>query len=301
VPVKLFSDFPGARDDAAERMATVAGADALIFDLRGCMGGFPSMVHFITTYLYEGEPRHLLTYYHAEGEPDSAYTFAEVPGERLPDADVYILTSSFTASGGEEFTHTLKHHGRATVVGETTAGAGHGGGTHELPHGFSVFMPVFRPVHPVTGGGWEARGVTPHVEVPASRALEVAHLAALRARLERGVPDEEGAALHGEVARLEAAIAAAAAPVASVDEYVGKYDIRTITAAGGSLFIQRTGGPKLEIVPDAEASDDFHLAIMPDASLRFVRDGHGTVIAVEVRQPHGTEWERSWRDGHAPQ
>ncbi|HMB71858.1 MAG TPA: S41 family peptidase, partial [bacterium] len=173
VPVTLFRDLPGDRELAARRMAAVAGADALIFDLRGCMGGFPSMVHFVTSYLYDGEPRHLLTYYHAEGEPDSAYTFEDVPGERLPDADVYILTSSYTASGGEEFTHTLKHHGRATVVGTRTAGAGHGGGVHPLPHGFSMFLPVFRPVHPVTGGGWEDRGVLPDVEVPSSRALEV--------------------------------------------------------------------------------------------------------------------------------
>jgi hypothetical protein len=33
---------------------------------------------------------------------------------------------------GEEFTYDLKHHGRATVVGETTAGAGHGGGVHAV-------------------------------------------------------------------------------------------------------------------------------------------------------------------------
>ncbi|GJM45584.1 MAG: hypothetical protein DHS20C21_24260 [Gemmatimonadota bacterium] len=297
VRITLFRGLPGDEELAAALMAKVAGADALIFDLRGCMGGFPDMVHFITSYLYDETPRHLLTYYHADGPPDSAYTLVEIPGERMPNADVYILTSSFTASGGEEFTHVLKHHGRATVVGETTAGAGHGGGVHPLPHGFNVFMPDFRPVHPVTGDGWEDRGVEPDVAVAPSRALEVAQVTALEARLARGAGTEEDV-LRGEVARLRQAIESATPDPAALQQFVGRYDIREVTAGDAGLYLQRTGGPRLELVPDS--ADQFHLAVMPDGLIRFVRGDDGAVVAVEVRYPNSDEWQRSWRDGFAP-
>ena len=115
-------------------MAVIEDAEAIIFDLRMCRGGAPDMVHFITSYLYGDEPFHLLTYHHARAEPDSAYTLSEVPGRRRPDVDAYVVTSRFTGSGGEEFTHNLKHHGRATVVGETTAGASLVRGTIRLLH-----------------------------------------------------------------------------------------------------------------------------------------------------------------------
>ena len=61
VEVRLFSPRDHAQDEAARVMETIADADAVVFDLRRCMGGAPDMVHFITSYLYGPEPRHLLT------------------------------------------------------------------------------------------------------------------------------------------------------------------------------------------------------------------------------------------------
>lgn len=299
VKIDLFSGFPGAWEKAEARMAQLAGADAVIFDLRQCRGGFPEMVHFVTSYLYDEKPRHLLTYYHAHTPPESAYTLAEVPGERLPNADAYILTSGFTASGGEEFTYVLKHHGRATVVGEKTVGAGHGGGTHPLPHGLSIFVPVFRPVHPVTGKGWEAEGVVPDIDVPASRALDAAYREALRKQRGRRKDAAERKTIETELARLEAALAEPLPDTDGYDEYVGKYDIRTVSLGSATLYIQRVGGPRLVLVPGGER-DLFHPEIAPEGGVRFVRDDAGKVVAVEARMPGSAEWMRSWRDGVTP-
>ena len=47
---------------------------------------------------------------------------------RLRDAKIYLLTSERTASAAEHLSLSLKRTGRATLVGETTRGAGHYGG-----------------------------------------------------------------------------------------------------------------------------------------------------------------------------
>jgi len=289
----LFPPREMAEEQAVEAMKVVAGADALIFDLRRCMGGAPDMVHLIQSYLYPPEPFHLLTYHHARTEPDEAFTLKEIPGERMADADVYILASHLTGSAGEEFTYVLKHHGRATVVGELTAGAGHGGGVHPITAGFSAFIPDFRPVHPVTGEGWEAVGVRPDVEVAADRALAVAHRDALRKRLQRLEDSAEADRVRAETARLDEEIARveerSRIDPAALAEYPGNYEIRTITAENGDLYLQRTGGPKLRLVPTGE-KDSFSLELLTEARVNFVRDDDGRIVELHVLDLEG-RWQ----------
>ena len=68
-------------------------------------------------------------------------------------------------------TLALKHTHRATIVGETTGGAGHYGGDEEIGDGFSAFIPVGRSFDPDTGKDWETVGIEPDVAVPAAQAL----------------------------------------------------------------------------------------------------------------------------------
>lgn len=92
----------------------------------------------------------------------------------LRDAKIYLLTSNDTASAAEHLALSLKRTGRATIVGETTAGAGHYGSVVRLPHEFAAFVPVGRTFDPDTGEGWEGTGVKPNVEVSADKALDEA-------------------------------------------------------------------------------------------------------------------------------
>lgn len=295
IDVRLFVPREREEQAAVKAMETVAGADALIFDLRSCAGGTPDMVHFVTSYLYPPEPMHLLTYYHGHDPPDSAFTLAEVPGRRLPEADVFIVTSQFTGSGCEEFTYNLKHHGRATVVGQKTAGAGHGGGVHPVAAGFHAFVPDFRPVHPVTGGGWEAVGVTPQVECGARNAALVAHRMALEALVARGV--RSAGEVEKLIASLEAKLAAAEEPVpfdsAAHAEYAGTYEIRSIFVEPDGLYLQRQGGPRLRLVP-GDDPDTFTLEEIPQAKIRFGRRDDGTIDTLHVLGMTG-KWESTAR------
>lgn len=94
----------------------------------------------------------------------------------LSNSKVYLLTSNRTASAGEHFSLSLKRTKRATLIGETTAGAGHYGRIEPLDKSsiYGAFIPVGRTFDPDTGEGWEGTGVRPHVEVPADKALDAA-------------------------------------------------------------------------------------------------------------------------------
>ena len=94
----------------------------------------------------------------------------------LATAKVYLLTSGRTASAAEHLALALKRTGRATLVGETTRGAGHYGAMLPMDEGFTyaAFIPVGRTFDPYTNEGWEGVGVKPDVAVPADKALDEA-------------------------------------------------------------------------------------------------------------------------------
>jgi len=298
VDIRLFVPRELEEGIAVKAMETVADADALIFDLRSCAGGSPDMVHLITSYLFPPEPMHLITYYHGHSEPDSAYTLGEVPGTRRPDIPVYLLTSPFTGSGCEEFSYNLKHHGRAELIGETTGGAGHGGGVHAIAAGFSAFIPDFRPVHPETGGGWEGVGVIPTTECSSEKAQILAHKVALERILnDGGVEQDRAEELTHLIRGLEEDLVRVEEPTVvdteALAEYVGTFEYRSITLEDDGLCLQRTGGPKLKMVA-ADELDSFTLKRVPQAKIRFERDADGEIVALHVLGMRG-EWEVTMR------
>ncbi|QDX25850.1 hypothetical protein FPZ54_07305 [Sphingomonas suaedae] len=85
-------------------------------------------------------------------------------------AKIYYLISGRTGSAAEHLAMVFKGTGRGTLVGVTTAGAGHYGGTMDLPGGFSAFIPFGRSYFP-GGDGWEQVGVQPDIAVAPERAL----------------------------------------------------------------------------------------------------------------------------------
>jgi hypothetical protein len=168
-------------ETAAAAMNLLANTDALIIDVRKNGGGAPSMVALICSYLFGPEPVHLNDLYsRPEDSTHQWWTLPHVPGARYEGKPVYVLTSKRTFSAAEEFTYNLKCQKRATIVGETTGGGAHPGGTRKVHEHFVVFVPSGRAINPISKTNWEGTGVAPDVSVPADRALPTAHLAALR-------------------------------------------------------------------------------------------------------------------------
>ena len=138
VDLRGFTPPEIASETAAAAMTFLGGTDAMIFDVRQNGGGSPEMVAFLTSYLFEGTV-HLNDFYsRPTNETRQSWTLPYVPGRRFPGKNVYILTSRKTFSGAEEFTYNLRHLGRATVVGETTAGAAHLVGGRRISDGFAI-------------------------------------------------------------------------------------------------------------------------------------------------------------------
>jgi C-terminal processing protease CtpA/Prc len=100
-------------------------------------------------------------------------THSAIPGEdtALRKAKVYLLVSNRTASAAEHFALALKSTGRATLIGEATAGANHFGGTRPLNDHFDVWMPIGRTYDLNTGKDWEGDGVAPDIAVDPKDAL----------------------------------------------------------------------------------------------------------------------------------
>ena len=165
----------------AAAMELVAGTYALIIDLRHNGGGSPEGVTLWCSYLLDEKPVHLNDIFHADtGETRQFWSLPYVPGTRYVDRPVYVLTSSRTFSGGEEFCYNLQALGRAELIGETTGGGAHPTRGFPISRAVHIGIPFARSVNPVTGTNWQGTGVVPDVAVPEAEAYDVAYGKALR-------------------------------------------------------------------------------------------------------------------------
>ncbi len=70
--------------------------------------------------------------------------------------------------------YTLQQQGRATIIGETSAGLAHYTGAMAINDWLFVRIPLSRPLFPKTGDNFEQRGVKPDIAVAADAALDTA-------------------------------------------------------------------------------------------------------------------------------
>jgi retinol-binding protein 3 len=175
VPLQL------SRDAALAAMAALNGSDAVILDLRGVPGGSPDLVVQLVSYFAKAEPVRLMTTYNRSmDQTEELWTLASVGGSRLTDVPLYILQDKKTASAAEMLSYFVQRQRLGTVVGETSAGAGHGGNMIPVGSHISFFLPQIR----ITDGpGWEGTGVAPDIRSSSAEALNVA-LAAARAEVQ---------------------------------------------------------------------------------------------------------------------
>lgn len=192
-----------AGETAVAAMNFLAHTSALIVDLRECVGGDAATVALVTSYLFD-QPVHLNDIYRRDdNQTRQSWTLPYVPGRRYGDKPVFVLTSDFTFSGGEEFSYNLKNLKRATIIGETTKGGAHPGQRYAINEQVEMCIPMGRAINPISGTNWEGTGVTPDIEMPQEQALQTAYQLALRAVLAR-IEDQPGGpyqALRDEITK----------------------------------------------------------------------------------------------------
>jgi len=275
------TSFQGAGETAVAAMQFLRNTDAIIFDMTRNGGGSPSMIQLLTTYLYEGETIHINTFYwRPTDEYNQFWTLTHVPGDRMPEVDVYVLTSSYTFSGAEEFTYNLKNMERGVIVGETTGGGAHPVDWMIINKNFRLKVPMGKAINPITETNWEGSGIEPHYKIPAGEALEKAYILALDSLAKKSDDPEQTAVYQwiaaGEKAKID--------PV-KLDEktallYTGQYGPRKITYEDGSLFYQREERMKMKMIPMTETLfmfdgiDYFRLEVIVENGIAIAVVGH---------------------------
>ncbi|HEV3051701.1 MAG TPA: S41 family peptidase [Longimicrobium sp.] len=186
-----FGGIPGGREalDEVERaLRAMEGTDAMIIDLRGAPGGSADMANFLISYFAQPDLLALATV--QRGKPDTTFvrTLTDVGGTRRADVPLFILIDQGSASAAEHIPFVLQNLGRATLVGERTAGASRNNSIMPTTRGFALSVSISRVWDPCTGRQWEKTGVIPDIRVPSAEALGAAVRAVRDPARRRPVP-----------------------------------------------------------------------------------------------------------------
>ncbi|UCH82859.1 MAG: S41 family peptidase [Candidatus Latescibacterota bacterium] len=247
-----FSHGDDAFEAAAASMNFLANTNAVILDLRNNGGGSAAMIRFICGYFFEDDT-HLINWdIRAENKTVQSYSADYVPGKRLLEQPVYVLTSGNTFSAAEEFTFDLKNLERAIVVGDTTGGGGHtvAGYTFDFD-GFrmGIRLPYGRAYNPENNEGWEGVGVVPDIPVSSDIALETAQIDALGKLIEKEEDEEFKSRLQWARLDLESRLNPIEMSRNEMEMYVGSYGPRRVYVEDGSLYYQREGRSPYKLEP----------------------------------------------------
>jgi hypothetical protein len=250
--IRGFSGMAEAKDAVVDALKYLQYTDAMIFDLRRNGGGSAELVNFIISHFTGPDTLASLTVTNRSGhEKFTRYTLASVPGPRRTDVPVYVLTSGFTASAGEDFSFVLKNLGRATIVGQPTAGAGHNNAFLDAGHGFGISLSFTRVADPKTGAEWERIGVQPDVVVDQADALKTAQLLALK-KIASTVTDDADRkeTLAALTESMDAQLHPRVVPAKTLASYAGEYEGgKSVRVADGKLALSlHAGAPPLELV-----------------------------------------------------
>ncbi|MCD4788446.1 MAG: S41 family peptidase, partial [Bacteroidales bacterium] len=245
-----FNAFYGASVAGPTAIAALnflAYTDALIIDLTDNGGGSPSLIQLMTSYFFE-DTEHLNSFYIREGDKTQQFwTLPYVPGKKMTETDLYVLTSTRTFSGAEEFTYNLKNMERATIIGETTGGGAHPVERHIINDNFGITIPFGRAVNPITNTNWEGTGIEPNIETTKAEAKETAYLMALEKLSEKEQDEKIKYGIDWAIAGLKAKLNPIDLDKKIMESYVGTYGPRKITFENGVLYYQREDRPKMKM------------------------------------------------------
>ncbi|HUH10288.1 MAG TPA: S41 family peptidase [Brevundimonas sp.] len=279
----FFSDPQYAQETAAAAMRFAEGSKGLIFDLRYNNGGVLEMAQFLMSYLYPaGKDQQFFDYnYNDKGVQvaRSQWSLAAVPGQRSADIPVVVLTGSTSFSAAEWMAFSLQKLGRATVIGEQTAGGAHPVTRVPIDDRFMLQVPFGQIRDPIDGKDFEGVGVTPDLVVPASDALLAAQKFLLQGRADAGDAEAKWALVP-----IELALAGQAPSAADLDEAVGAYEGRTLVRTPTGLAYHWRG--RFVLALDPIGKDLFAVQGTDDYRFQLVRV-NGAVTGLERVEKSG--------------
>jgi hypothetical protein len=279
----FFADPQYAQETAAAAMRFADGAKGLIIDLRYNNGGVLEMAQFLMSYLYPaGKDQKFFDYDYTEGGvrvERSQWSLPATPGWRSADIPVVVLTGSTSFSSAEWMAFSLQRLGRATLIGEKTAGGAHPVTRVPIDDRFMLQVPFGQIRDPVGGKDFEGVGVIPDIAVPASDALLAAQKFLLKRRADAGEKDAKWA-----LAPIEFALEGQAPGAAELDAAAGAYEGRTLVRTPAGLAYHWRD--RFVLALDPLGKDLFAVQGTDDYRFRLVRE-KGRVSGLE----------RVWKSG----
>jgi hypothetical protein len=287
IAINQFSPIdPQVPDDPARMAAdaalqSVAGARAIILDLRDSRGGAPAMVAYLASYFVPANAA-IFNIFHTRGASGSEAPVGDPTGPRRLDTPLYILVNGGTGSASESFPYTLQAARRATIVGEPTNGRANPGGFLRVAGGFAVFVSGGSPENPITHTNWEGTGVQPDVAIASAGALMRAQDVALQRLLDSNPQGPDATELRWLLTDRHAPTPALRA--ADLQAYGGSYgEEASITSENGALVLHqgRRAAMLRSLSPDLFVS-----TLDPLLHARFERQS-GRVVALVLVTPRG--------------
>ncbi|MBN1620012.1 S41 family peptidase [candidate division WOR-3 bacterium] len=282
-----FVDVRYAGNTAVSAMNFVSNCDALIIDLRDNGGGEASMIQLLASYLFD-EPQHINDfYYRIDDVYEQSWTYSYVPGNKMTQTPVYILTSSYTFSAAEEFTYDLQKLERASIVGDTT-----GGGAHPIIGkvwdnlGITIVCPFARACNPVSNDNWEGIGIIPDFPVESQISLERAQLIALNEMLEKNEDPSRENETKWYIQYFEGLLNPVFLSETELGKYAGLYEPREIYLEKGDLYYQRYGKSPYQMIYIGE--DTFLIKDLISMRLKFEKDESGSYCRLIAEYQSGT-------------
>jgi len=283
IDFREFAPIQGAGDTATAALDFVANTDAVIFDVRQNGGGEPSMVQFLISHFLDPHQSVAInTFVSRQNEhPVQLNSLTHLSSVARPNVPVFVLTSGRTGSAAEAFAYHLQAMERATIVGETTYGAGNPGDTFALDAGYLLFVSTGSAQNPITGTNWEGVGVAPDVEVQSDAALDAALLAAYEGLAASDADEQTKMTWRWAHEGLTGRMTPAPMDESAMAELVGSYGPRHILVEDGVLKYRREDRPTIVLTPLGDDrflyGDDGRFRVVFDRNRR----GDVTALAIE--------------------
>ena len=287
-----FASTDEVFDLATGAMRFLGNSDALILDLRYNRGGHLETAQLLMSYLFPGDrDQELFDYFYNEDGRTirrGQWVLAGLPGKRMPDIPVYVLTSSTTFSAGEWTAFSLGELERATIIGQQTAGAAHPVDVKRIDEDFVMQVPIGIVSGPVSGTDFEGKGVTPDIEAQSHTALDVAYRTALT-RLAQTDPSGDATWYLSGLGTPDAAEIAR-----DVRDIAGGYEGRRVIVEDGSPIYSWRGRFSLALTPlgnglfAVEGTDDYRLQLVRE-------DGEVTALQRKYRDGRTSVYQRTDR------
>ncbi len=283
-------------ETATAAMSYLSNSKAIIIDLSKNPGGRQLIVQFLMSYFFNTSIHYETEIERLKGTTTEWWTLAEVPGKQMPNIPLYILTSFDTGSGAETMAYTLKHSKRATIIGDTTAGAAHKTHDHSFPElHITLAIPDGNHISIFTGTDWEGTGVIPHIPVSREKALDVAWSMALDSLIKMETNEDIQFKLEWVKKGIDIKVNPVILNVKTLKQYTGQYHVRKITLKKGALYYKREGRSEYEMIP--LGNDLFMLDGLDYFRIQFNKSKEGNIIELVGLYDDGSS-DISERDLH---